>query len=146
MTLSFAILYAVSTLTAVWSRNSIVSILVTLAFAGLLWLVGKVEVAARVFRTVEDLQASLRKEEPKYQGWTDVAIAVNNVLPRWHDIDRLGGEAVADSLMTPAQQEAQGTAAEKKHLPSWGGTLGVTAVWIFALLGLACWRFSVKDY
>jgi ABC-type transport system involved in multi-copper enzyme maturation permease subunit len=146
MTLTFAILYAVSTLTAVWSRNSIVSILVTLAFAGLLWLVGKVEVAARVFRTVEDVQASLRKEEPKYQGWTDVAIAVNNVLPRWHDIDRLGGEAVADSLMTPAQQEAQGTAAEKKHLPSWGGTLGVTAVWIFALLGLASWRFSVKDF
>ena len=54
MTMSFAILYAISTVTAVWSRNSIVAILVTLACAGFLWLVGKAEVASRVHRVMED--------------------------------------------------------------------------------------------
>jgi ABC-type transport system involved in multi-copper enzyme maturation permease subunit len=146
MTLSFAILYAISTVTAVWSRNSIVSILVTLACAGFLWLVGKAEVASRVHRVFRDEEAALKKEEPKYDGWAKAAVGLNSALPRWHDIDVLTGQAVAESLMTVSQQEEKGTASVKKHLPSWGGTFGVTALWIVALLGLACWRFSTKDY
>jgi ABC-type transport system involved in multi-copper enzyme maturation permease subunit len=146
MTLSFAILYAISTVTAVWSRNAIVSILVTLAIAGLLWLVGKAEFASRVHRVLRDEEAALKKEEPKYDWWARAAVGLNSALPRWHDIDVLTGRAVEQSLMTPSQQEEQGTAGIKKHLPSWAGTIGVTALWIVALLGLACWRFSVKDY
>jgi ABC-type transport system involved in multi-copper enzyme maturation permease subunit len=146
MTVSFAILYAVSTMAAVWSRNSIVAILVTLGFAGFLWLVGKAEFFARGHQIRQDTISELRKDEPKYDGWSKVAVGLNNALPRWHDIDRLTGDAVAQSLMTTKQQEVQGTASGKKHLPSWGGTFGVTAIWIFAFLGLACWRFSVKDY
>ena len=145
MTLSFAILYAVSTVTAVLTRNSIVAILVTLAFGGLLWLVGKVEFAASIHRMIRDATAELKNEKPEYAGWANVSGAVNNVLPRWHDIDVLTGNVVETSLMTLKQQEA-GQAMRQKHLPSWGGTIGVTALWIFALLGLACWRFSVKDY
>jgi ABC-type transport system involved in multi-copper enzyme maturation permease subunit len=146
MTLSFAILYAVSTLAAVVTRNSIVSILVTIAFGGLLWLVGKVESVATVFRYQADAVAELKKEEPEYPLWTRIAGGLNRALPRWHDIDVLTGNAVMTSLMTIKQQEAQGAAAVQKHLPSWGGTIGVTAVWIVAFLALACWRFSVKDY
>jgi len=146
MTFSFAILYAVSTLAAVWSRNSIVAILVTLGFAGMLWLVGKAEFFARLHRTRQDTLAELNREEPKYDSWSNVAVGINNALPRWHDIDRLTGHAVAESLMTMKQQEAQGTASQKKHLPSWSGTFGVTLAWIAAFLALACWRFSVKDY
>ncbi|MBO0697422.1 MAG: ABC transporter permease [Zavarzinella sp.] len=146
MTFSFAILYAVSTAAAVWSRNSIVAILVTLAFAGLLWLVGKAEWFARDHQHRQDTLAELRHEEPKYEGWSNVAVGFNNALPRWHDIDRLTGYAVAESLMTIKQQEARGTASERKHLPSWAGTIGVTLLWIVGFLALACWRFSVKDY
>lgn len=146
MTFSFAILYAISTVTAVWSRNSIVAILVTLACAGGLWLIGKAEVASRVHRVLEDQEAALKKEEPKYAGWSKAAVGLNQALPRWHDIDTLTGQAVADSLMTPNQQEKEGTASSKKHLPTWSGTFGVTLAWIFGLLFLACWRFSVKDY
>jgi ABC-type transport system involved in multi-copper enzyme maturation permease subunit len=146
MTLSFAILYAISTATAVWSRNSIVAILVTLACAGGLWLVGKAEVASRVHRVFRDEDAALRKEEPKYDWWARAAVSLNSALPRWHDIDVLTGQAVAESLMTSSQQEEQGTAAMKKHLPSWSGTIGVTLIWIAVFLGLACWRFSAKDY
>jgi len=146
MTLSFAILYSVSTVAAVLTRNSIVAILVTVAFGGLLWLVGKVEAVAMVFRFQADAVAELKKEEPKYPAWTKVAGGLNRVLPRWHDIDVLTGLTVAESLMTIKQQEARGTSAIKEHTPSWGGTIGVTAVWIVALLGLACWRFSTKDY
>jgi ABC-type transport system involved in multi-copper enzyme maturation permease subunit len=146
MTLSFAILYAISTVTAVWSRNAIVCILVTLACAGAFWGVGRAEWFSRQHRQGRDDMAALLKEEPKYDRWATVAVTVNSVLPRWHDIDRLTGEVVSNALMTPEQQEARGTASAKKHLPSWGGTLGVTALWIAALLGLACWRFSTKDY
>src|SRR5262245_55143171 len=146
MTLSFAILYAVSTLAAVLTRNSIVAILVTVAFGGLLWLVGKVESIAAVFRYQADALAELKKEEPEYPTWTKIAGGLNRALPRWHDIDVLTGQAVMDSLMTLKQQEARGEAAMRKHMPSWGGTIGVTAVWILALVGLSCWIFSTKDY
>ena len=146
MTLSFAILYAVSTVTAVLTRNSIVAILVTVAFAGLLWLVGKVEAVAMIFRFQADAVAELKKEDPQYPVWTKISGGLNRVLPRWHDIDVLTGQTVAESLMTLKQQEAQGTAAVQKHLPSWGGTIGVTALWIAALVAFACWRFSTKDY
>lgn len=146
MTLSFAILYAISTVTAVWSRNSIVAILVTLACAAGFWLVGKAEWFARQHRQGRDDDAALQRSEPKYETWSSVAVGLNSALPRWHDIDRLSGEAVSNSLMTPAQQEIQGTSSARKHLPSWGGTLGVTGLWIVGLLGLACWRFSTKDY
>lgn len=146
LTLSFAILYAVSTLMAVWTRNSIVSILVTLAVAFVLWGVGKGEVAARNSRLRSDAYATLKNEEPKYQPWAKVVGALNSTLPRWKDIDLLAGHAVMDSLMTVKQQELQGSAAMKKQLPTWGGTLAVTLGWIVGILGLACWRFSVKDY
>ena len=142
LTLSFSMLYAVSTLAAVLTRNSIVCILVTVAFGGLLWLVGKVESFATVFRVEADVVAELKREEPQYPMWTRISGGLNRFLPRWHDIDVLTSQAVAQSLMTPKQQEAQGTASIQKHLPSWSGTIGVTAVWIVALLALACWRFS----
>jgi ABC-type transport system involved in multi-copper enzyme maturation permease subunit len=146
LTLSFAILYAVSTVAAVLTRNSIVAILVTVAFGGLLWLVGKVEAFATVFRMEADAVAELKKEEPKYPAWTQVSGALNRALPRWHDIDSLTTQVVAESLMTPKQQEARGTAAAKRQLPTWGGAIGVTAVWIVALVGFACWWFARKDY
>jgi ABC-type transport system involved in multi-copper enzyme maturation permease subunit len=146
MTLSFAILYAVSTLAAVLTRNSIVAILVTVAFGGLLWLVGKVESVAIVFRYQADAVAELKKEEPEYPTWTKVAGGLNRALPRWHDIDVLTGNAVMNSLMTLKQQEARGEAAVQKHLPSWGGTIGVTGLWILAFLFISCWWFSIKDY
>lgn len=146
MALSFAILYAISTAVAVWSQNSIVCILVTLGCAAGLWGVGRAEWFSRQHRQGRDDMAALLKEEPKYDKWATAAVTINSVLPRWHDIDRLAGEVVADTLMTPEQQEARGTASAKKHLPSWSGTLGVTAIWIALFLGLACWRFSRKDY
>jgi ABC-type transport system involved in multi-copper enzyme maturation permease subunit len=145
MTLTFAILYAVSTAVAVWTRNSIVSILVTLAFAGFLWLVGKVEFFAMFHRVQRDAVAELKNEEPQYATWARVTGGLNRALPRWHDIDVLTGQAVAESLMTLKQRELQGGAIQK-HLPSWGGTIGVTVLWIAAFLAFACWRFSTKDY
>lgn len=145
MTLTFAILYAVSTVAAVWTRNAIVSILVTLAFAGFLWLVGKVEFFAMIHRAMRDAVAELKNEEPQYDTWAKVTGALNRALPRWHDIDVLTGEAVADSLMTTKQREAEKSILQK-HRPSWGGTIGVTVLWIVGLLAFACWRFSTKDY
>lgn len=145
MTLSFAILYAVSTAAAVLTRNSIVAILVTLMFAGFLWLVGKVEWFASLHRMQEDAVAEIRGEQPKYGQWANVSGGLNAALPRWHDIDVLSGDVVEKSLMTLKQQEAR-QATRQKHMPTWGGTLGVTGLWIAGLLAFSCWRFSTKDY
>lgn len=145
MTLSFAILYAVSTATAVLTRNSIVAILVTLMFAGFLWLVGKVEFIASVHRMTRDAVAELKGEKAEYAQWATISGGLNSALPRWHDIDVLTGDVVSSSLMTTKQQESQ-QGAMKKHLPTWGGTLGVTALWIAGLLGFSCWWFSRKDF
>jgi hypothetical protein len=30
--------------------------------------------------------------------------------------------------------------------PDWGTSIGMSLVWIAGMLGLACWRFSKKDY
>lgn len=146
MTFSFAILYAVSTAAAVLTRNAIVSILVTIAFGGFLWLVGKVESVASVFRVQADFVAELKNEPAEYPVWTSVSGAFNRVLPRWHDIDVLTGNTVRDSLMTVKQQEQRGARVVEKHTPSWGGTVGVTMCWIVAFLGFSIWRFTVKDY
>ena len=94
---------------------------------------------------IRDAGAELKNEKPEYAMWAKVSGSINNVLPRWHDIDVLTGNVVETSLMTLKQQEA-GSAMRQKHLPSWGGTIGVTALWIAALLGFSCWRFSVKDF
>jgi len=112
---------------------------------GGLWLVGKVEFFAALSRAEADALAELTGEEPKYQTWTAVAGGLNRALPRWHDIDVITGNTVANSVMTDTQQEAEGKTA-KKHLPTWGGTLGVTFAWIAALLGFSVWWFSRKDY
>jgi ABC-type transport system involved in multi-copper enzyme maturation permease subunit len=145
MTLSFAILYAVSTAAAVLTRNSIVCILVTLAFAGLLWLVGKIDFVAQEVQKYEDTVATLKGEQPQYPSWTVWSENINRVLPRWRDIDRLNGDVIEKSLMSVKQQEAR-HAIERKHMPTWGGTLGVTGLWIAGLLAFSCWRFSTKDY
>jgi len=144
MTLTFAILYAVSTVAAVRTRNSIVSILVTLAFAGFLWIVGKVEFFAQDARVEADALATVRGEEARYPVWARVTGTLNTVLPRWHDIDVLTGQVIMDSLMTLKQMESRG--ANNKQLPSWAGTIAVTSAWIAGFLALSCWRFSVKDF
>jgi len=145
MTLSFAILYAFSTVIAVISRNSIVCILATLVFAGFLWAVGKADLLAGQIQRAEDTVAALKKDDPQYPTWTKWAKGINQSLPRWRDLDVLSGESVYSSLLTLKQQEEM-EAGQKKHLPSWGGTIGVTLLWIAGMLGFACWRFSTKDY
>jgi hypothetical protein len=110
-----------------------------------LWLIGKVEFFATNHRVRQDALAELKKEEPQYAGWAKVSGGLNRFLPRWRDIDVLTGQAVAESLMTLKQQEST-RASVQKHLPTWGGTIGVTVLWIVGFLALACWRFSVKDY
>ena len=107
--------------------------------------VGKLDLVAQEVQKYEDTMATLKGEQPQYPTWTVWFENINRILPRWRDIDRLNGDIIEKSLMSVKKQEAR-QAIEKKHMPTWGGTLGVTGLWIAGLLGFACWRFSSKDY
>ena len=145
LTFAFAMLYSLSALMAVLTRSSITCILVTLAFAGLLWVVGKVMFFADLTRLGTELQAEMTHTVAEIPTWVKVTEGLNGSLPRWHDIDVLSGKIVADSLMSEKQRNGDQDLFKRKY-PSWGGTIGVTLAWIGLVLGLACWRFSVKDY
>ena len=145
LTFAFSALYALSTLMAVVTRSSIACILVTLGFGALLWLVGIVYGFAERSRTQAEARAEFKKIEPEISTWIRVTETLNVTLPRWRDIDVLAGKAVLDSQLSEKQRKVVEEMAMRKY-PSWGGTIGVTLAWIGLFLGLACWRFSVKDY
>ena len=132
----FGILYALSTLVSVWTRSAIASLLITLAANLMLW------VLATAYNTLDELRSTPIKEQ--MPTWVyPVADAVNNVLPRTRDLDVITTKLISD-VMTENDQQKQGTL--NKTMPSVASSLGVSFAWIVAMLSLACWRFTKKDY
>jgi hypothetical protein len=133
LTFFFAILYAVSTLMAVLTRSAVVAILVTVAFWFVCFLAG-------VFFTVFNLPG-----ERQLPGWTYATVdAVHNSLPRTSELGNLSDRLVFDQVLTEAE-------IRRNHFDILPRTnvvesVGVSLGWIVFLLGLACWRFAVKDY
>jgi ABC-type transport system involved in multi-copper enzyme maturation permease subunit len=134
---SFAVLYAVSVLTAILTRSAVVSILVTCVFAGFLYIAGTLYSAYDVLNNTP----GMKEEIP---GWVHTtADIVHGVLPRTKDIDKISSKLIGE-VMTEADQRRN-----MLHLvtyPSWGPALGVSAAWIAVLLGLASWRFISRDF
>jgi hypothetical protein len=69
--------------------------------------------------------------------------AVHFVLPRTGDLDQLSSQLLIRDLLTANQVKAQ--KIDKTRI-SWGESLTVSGLFIGLMLGLACWRFSTKDY
>lgn len=137
LTFTFAILYAVSTLTAVLTRSAIVSILVSCAFAVFLYIVGQVKTIFDVLKTDEQM----KKEVP---GWLFTLVdTLNNVLPRYKDLDKLTTKLLAESL-TPAEMRGRGI--DILDYPSWGSAIGISLLFIAVMLVLSCWRLNKRDY
>lgn len=132
----FGILYSVSTLISVWTRNSIASLLITLAFYGCLWT------WATTYNALEGFKKTpIQEQMPKWVNPT--ADAINSVLPRTRDLDVISTFLMAD-IMTENDQKRAGLSMIT--MPSLAGSFGVSFAWIAVLLGLASWRFAKKDY
>ncbi len=140
LTFTFAILYAVSTLVAVFTRSPIAAMLCSTGFAVFLYIVGKVK---EVFDVIKIQQEATGKENIPGWGFTLVD-TLNNVLPRYKDLDKLTSKLISDGSLTPMELRQSGLAFV--DYPSWGGTLGVSLAFIALMLAISCWRFSKRDY
>jgi ABC-type transport system involved in multi-copper enzyme maturation permease subunit len=136
LTFAFGILYSVSTLIAVLTRSAVAALLVTLAFSGLLWII------AYAYNEIDRIRNTPVKDILPEWVYT-TADVVNGVLPRTRDLDVITTKLIAD-VMTDNDKQKYSSAL--LSYPNWGETFGVSVVWIAALLGLACWRFSRKDF
>ena len=137
LTFTFAIVYAVSTLTAVLTRSPIAAMLVSIAFMLFLYIVGQVKTA---FDGIRDGGRGDRMPE-----WAFTLVdTLNNVLPRYKDLDKLTSKLISDGTLTDAERRMFGLAAIQ--YPSWEGTFGVSLVFIALTLALSCFWVSRRDY
>ncbi len=135
LTVQFAILYAVSVLMGVLTRNPIVSILVTCVWWFVLFLIGNAYVYVDLLRDADFM--------PRWVVTT--ADVVHYTLPHYKDLDLLSGRLIADDLL-PADNQELKTLERVTRSIQWPTSLGITFGFIALVLALACWRFSVKDY
>jgi ABC-type transport system involved in multi-copper enzyme maturation permease subunit len=140
LTFFFAILYSVSTLFAVLTRTAIVSILVTCIVWFLLFVVGQAYGFFNLVRKDEGLREFKEQVPDWVYGLVD---GLHFVLPRTSDLSVLNAHLVG-SVLTDHERRKQGFFV----LPdvNWTESVGVSLAFIAVMLGLACWRFSRKDY
>ena len=136
LTFTFAILYAVSTLVAVFTRSPIAAMLISVGFAVFLYIVGQV-------KTLFD---RLKVEAPdNIPEWAFTLVdTINNVLPRYKDLDKLTSKLIGEGTLTAGESRMFGIA--QMDYPSWSNTFGVSMIFIAIMLSLSCWRFSKRDY
>lgn len=141
ITFFFAILYSVSTLAAVLTRNGVVAIVATCLVWLLLFGVG------RTYTFLYDNAEKLRVRDPsalQVPEWAlPTATVVHHVLPRTDDLNPLITRLLAGSLMTP--EEFRGFNLDTQAV-NWTETVGVSLTFIALFLGVACWCFSAGDY
>jgi hypothetical protein len=163
VTFYFALLYSVSTLAAVFTRSTVVAILLTLAVWFGLWLNGAVHATLDGFRhertkleqTVRDASGGVTDDElspeerrarptpPDISQWVyTVSDGLYKAFPRTREMGDLTGYWIGRGLLSEADQKRR----EKTDRPPWWETVGVTAAFIGVMLGLACWKFSRTDY
>lgn len=138
LTFTFAILYAVSTAAAVITRSPIVAILLSVGFAVFLYIVGQV-------KTVFDTLKSDDQVKGELPDWAFTLVdALNNVLPRYKDLDKLTTKLLSEGTLTPAELRVR--ALDLIEYPSWAATFGVSTGFIALMLAVSCWWFSRRDY
>ncbi len=134
LTFTFAIVYAVSTVVAVLTRSAIASILVSLAFMLVLYIIGQ----AKTLFDVNKVTGSFDFPEWSYT----LVDGLNNLLPRYKDMDKLTSRLIVDSTLPIGDARLQGVLIE---YPSWGGAISVSLIFIALMLALASWRLVTRD-
>jgi len=135
MTFQFAIFYAVSALFGVLTRSVVVAILASCFLWALLFVFNLVYSFFEVMRPLQE-----------YPQWTYTTVdTIHFVLPRYKDFDVLSARVLARNLLPADSADLR---AKDRTFASinWGESIAVTTAFIGILLGLACWRFAVKDY
>lgn len=137
VTFTFALLYAVSALVAVFTRSPIAAILVTLTLAAGLYVLGKT-------KDIADLNRGAEKPIlGEWPGWVYAGIdGLNNGLPRYKDLDKVTSKVVGDSTRTPIDLRVESAVQPPPSLP---GVVGQTLAYIAGMLGIASWRLVTRD-
>lgn len=169
LTFYFAILYAVSALTSMLTRNALVSILITILAWGLFWGIGKVndgienrreaEVAAAEKKNPFVIQPDdgtmpsdnpLARFDPDAPLWGvipkytfPIFTTIQAISPRTYQIDDRLSRLIAEGALSPNQLKKEGYAKPPRE--SWVEMIGVSLVFIAVMLGLSCWRFQTRD-
>lgn len=174
ITFYFSILYACSTLVGVLTRNAIVSIVLTIVFWFLVWLIGVVYTGLNAWDSVTVLQSAMqsqRQAERKQDKKADdkkadekkaeepaeaPAVVPESKIPRWLLLGFKWGNKLTPrtgdlDTLTSAQiargllSPADEVRRESREL-KWGEVIGVAGGWVVLLLGLATLRFVTRSY
>ena len=160
LTFYFAVLYAVSTTVAVFTRNTLVAILLTGVAWGGLWVVGKVndgienrrekEAKAKPVNpgTPEEVLREVESDQPLWgfipkSVFTPVTV-LHVITPRTYQLDDRLGRLIAEGVLTPNELKAK--EYDTPPRTSWAEMILVTLVGIVAILGVGAWRFNSRDY
>lgn len=137
LTFTFAVLYALSTLVAVFTRSAIAAMLMTVGFAFFLFVFGQIKAASddALADAGPDARPSALKEYVVDLG--------HNALPRTRELDQLIRRAITAGTLTPA---ARKVLVQTEDTPPLAVTVGVSLFHIAWMLGLSCWWFSRRDY
>jgi ABC-type transport system involved in multi-copper enzyme maturation permease subunit len=134
LTFTFAVVYAVSTLIAVLTRSAIASIMVSIAFIVVMWIIGQVKTVFDRFKLTGD---------PELPEWSFTLVdTINNILPRYKDLDKLTTKVIVDANLPDGLSRMLGIFVE---FPSFGGAVGVSLAFIVLMLTLASWRLVKRD-
>jgi hypothetical protein len=167
LTFEFAIFYAFSTLFGVLTRSPIVAILMTCLLWLILFVVGWTYRILDLTRNPEVMLASQAQMQPPGDDkddpgekkaeeapldmkmapdWVYHSVdAVHFVLPRINDLGVLMTKVIVGDLL-PAEAPARKQIEKVYASFQWTENLTVSGVFIALMLGLACWRFSTRDY
>ncbi len=151
-TFQFMIFYSVSAVTAVFTRSAIVAILASFTLWIVLFAVG----------WTHWIFVEAQRDNTEYsRKWGFVLYdGVKAVLPRYKDLDWLTSRMIRHDLFQLTRsteeknkaQEEENTRRFNESLDktykgyNWTSSLAVSSVFIALMLGLACWRFSTRDY
>ena len=169
--LYFAVLYAVSTLAAVVTRNSLVAILATILAWAIFWAVGKVNDGVQNRYDAEAKQGEvkplelpkpgedgempdpddiLRRLDPDAPLWGvlpkitfPVVRVLHTVTPRTYQIDARLGRIIAEGVLTERELKQNGYGKETRE--TWPEMIGVSLAFIALCLSLACARMVTRD-
>ena len=105
-------------------------------------------IVGRRLAVVHDKPGTTRDRQQAEAEWAGAAFTlvdtINNVLPRYKDLDKLTSKLIASGTLTDGEGRMTGLA--QIDYPSWTATFGVSLAFIAVMLTLACWRFSKRDY
>ena len=141
ITFYFAILYAVSVLASVVTRSPIVAIMATLFVWVMLWGAGTTYGFLTELRKEPEAKEEADSLPPMLYTAVDV---LHFVLPRTKDLDVLLTQTISKGLLSEAEYKSRNF--DKLPDIRWAESLSVSLGFIAVMLGLACWRFAVKDY